>query len=62
MTGKRLKRERIARGLSIRELAKLSKVSASTISYYERGARGVYGRTLRALILALKKSPMLPEL
>lgn len=62
MTGKRLKRERIARGLSIRDLAKRSKVSASAISYYERGLRNVYGKTLRALLLALMEVDKLPKL
>jgi transcriptional regulator with XRE-family HTH domain len=62
LTGKQLQRERKARGLSIRELAKLSGVSASAISYLERGTYSARGATLRKLLGALKKAPKLPEL
>lgn len=62
VTGKQIQKERKARGLSIRELARLSGVSASAISYLERGVYAARGKTLRALLGALKKVPKLPEL
>lgn len=62
MKGKRLKQERVARGLSIRELARLSGVSASAISFIEREIYNARGTTLRALLTALQKAPKLPSL
>lgn len=62
VTGKRLRKERIARGLSMRELAKLSGVSPSAISFIEREVYNARGKTLRALLTALKKTEKLPEL
>ena len=46
----------------MRELAKLSGVSASAISYLERGVYSARGKTLRALLTALSKTEKLPKL
>jgi transcriptional regulator with XRE-family HTH domain len=51
--GERLRADRIARGLSVRELARRVGMPASLISLYESGARVPSARTLRRLAKAL---------
>lgn len=58
MDGAKLKRWRLARLLSIRELAKKSGVNHSAISEMERGKRQPHPKTLEKLARALEVEPI----
>lgn len=58
----RISRARKARGLSMRELARLSGVSVATIHNLEAGKSRPYGRTLRKILKALEKVSKLPRI
>lgn len=53
---------REARGLSLRELARLARVSVGTIHNIEKGLYRPRGSTLRKVLEALRKVPKLPRL
>lgn len=62
MTGKRLRRERTRRGLSMRGLARKADVSVSTISHWEREMFVPAQDTIRKVVVALSGVPVLPKL
>lgn len=62
MTGRDLKKARVDRGLGMRELARLAKVSVGTISAAESGKFKPRGATIRKLVAAMKWVEKLPEL
>jgi transcriptional regulator with XRE-family HTH domain len=53
-SGPLLRWERVKRGLSQNELARMSGIAQNTISYIESGLRSPHGSTLRLLAGALK--------
>jgi len=60
--GERIRRARLARGLTAGELAKKAKVDRSTVYGIERGKRTAHPPTLRKILEALEKTPKLPEI
>jgi len=59
--GERIRRARLARGLTARELAKAAKVDVGTLYRIERGSCNPRPTTHRKIIQALDKIPKLPE-
>lgn len=59
--GERIRRGRLDRGLTARELAKKAKVDPGTIYRIEAG-RKPFPTTLRKILQALEKTPKLPEI
>jgi predicted transcriptional regulator len=62
MTGRELRKARVERGLGMRELARVAKVSVGTISAAESGKFKPRGATIRKLVAAMKKFEKLPDL
>lgn len=60
--GVRIRKARLERGLSAVELAKKAKVARTTILGIESGRRLARPTTLRKILLALEKTPKLPEI
>ena len=58
----KIAKAREARGLSLRELARLARISAGTIRNIENGVYRPRGSTLRKVLEALNKVPKLPKL
>ena len=59
--GERIRRARLERGLTARELAKKAKVDVITIYRIERGESSPRPTTHRTIAEALKKTSKLPE-
>ena len=59
--GERIRKARLARGLTARELAKKAKVDAGTLYRIERGTCNPRPTTHRKIVQALDKIPKLPE-
>lgn len=60
--GEKIRRARLARGLTARELAKKAKVDVVTLYRIERGACAPRLTTHRRIVEALDKTPKLPEI
>lgn len=60
--GEKIRRARLARGLTAGELAKKAKVDRTTIYGIESGRRNPHPPTLRRILQALDKTPKLPEI
>ena len=60
--GERIRKGRLARGLTAEELAKKAKVDRSTIYRIERQKTAPHPTTLRRILEALEKAPKLPDI
>lgn len=60
--GDRIRRARLDRGLTARELAKKAKVDVVTLYRIERGVCKPRPTTHRKIVEALDKTPKLPEI
>lgn len=60
--GERIRRARLARGLTARELARKAKVDVVTLYRIERGTCKPRPTTHRKIAEALDKTPKLPEI
>ncbi len=60
--GVRIRRARLERGMPAEELAKKAKVARATIYAIESGHQQARPTSLRKILLALEKTPKLPEI